>query len=333
MMGYIVMDLEWNQPPHPKAAVRKPIHLLGEIVQIGAVKLDEAFGVIDTFNILVAPKYYRKMHKRISRLTKISDEDLEYGFPFEESWAHFWAWCGEDCVFLTWGDGDMAILRDNLLMHKLDAEHLPECFNVQIIFDAQIARENRQCSLQYALEKTGEAEYERLHDALNDARNTALVCQHLDMEKGLRDYHRPVPQKSAAMLVVVDNLGKDRWVGEYRSRAAIFQDDRIARANCPVCEGFVRCEGWVTQNAQKKIALARCEVGHELFVRLKFGRLADGTMRVSRMIYLSTEENRAYYDQKHREQRAKPTCSKGKDSCVVGSIAEETGQAQEGQVG
>ena len=44
-MSYIVLDLEWNQAMSSNASVfnRLPIHLSGEIIQIGAVKLDDDF--------------------------------------------------------------------------------------------------------------------------------------------------------------------------------------------------------------------------------------------------------------------------------------------------
>ena len=66
----IVLDLEWNQPSSPKAMVRSPVFLRGEIIQIGAVKLNEDLEIIDTFKIMVKPKYYRTMHKTVSGLTK-----------------------------------------------------------------------------------------------------------------------------------------------------------------------------------------------------------------------------------------------------------------------
>ena len=42
-MNYVVVDLEWNQAMSSKSSVfnRLPIHLRGEIIQIGAVKLNE----------------------------------------------------------------------------------------------------------------------------------------------------------------------------------------------------------------------------------------------------------------------------------------------------
>lgn len=54
-MNYIVLDLEWNQPVSNRRIVKTPIRLAGEIIQIGAVKLDENLKTIDTFEVMVAP--------------------------------------------------------------------------------------------------------------------------------------------------------------------------------------------------------------------------------------------------------------------------------------
>ena len=59
-MEFIVYDLEWNQPERPDKMIKDPIVLRGEIIQIGAVKLDKDLTRLDTFKILVHPVYYRK---------------------------------------------------------------------------------------------------------------------------------------------------------------------------------------------------------------------------------------------------------------------------------
>ena len=42
-MNYVVVDLEWNQAMNSQASVfnKLPIRLRGEIIEIGAVKLNE----------------------------------------------------------------------------------------------------------------------------------------------------------------------------------------------------------------------------------------------------------------------------------------------------
>ena len=52
-MNYIVFDLEWNQCPYGKE--RENDKLPFEIIEIGAVKLNEQFEIIDNFQCLVQP--------------------------------------------------------------------------------------------------------------------------------------------------------------------------------------------------------------------------------------------------------------------------------------
>ena len=127
-MRYIVMDLEWNQFMSPKEAVRKPLLLHGEIIQIGAVKLDESFGIVDRIRIMVRPRYYLRMHWKVSKLTGISTRELRQGMPFPEAAARFREWCGPEFTFLTWGTNDTEILLENLELHGLDRSWVPQTY-------------------------------------------------------------------------------------------------------------------------------------------------------------------------------------------------------------
>jgi DNA polymerase III epsilon subunit-like protein len=55
-MNYIVFDLEWNQSPEGKE--RSDRYLQFEIVEIGAVKLDQNRKPIGEFRRLVKPQVY-----------------------------------------------------------------------------------------------------------------------------------------------------------------------------------------------------------------------------------------------------------------------------------
>ena len=50
-MNYIVVDLEWNQAMSSKSSVfnKLPIHLRGEIIEIGAVKLNPDMSLGEEF--------------------------------------------------------------------------------------------------------------------------------------------------------------------------------------------------------------------------------------------------------------------------------------------
>ena len=41
--SYIVLDLEWNQPLDRASTIREPFSFDSEIIEIGALRLDEQF--------------------------------------------------------------------------------------------------------------------------------------------------------------------------------------------------------------------------------------------------------------------------------------------------
>ena len=62
-MYYITLDLEWNQAYAQKAlAVQKQLkcRLRGEVIQIGAVKLDKHLMPCGSYQVIVKPKYFKK---------------------------------------------------------------------------------------------------------------------------------------------------------------------------------------------------------------------------------------------------------------------------------
>ena len=77
-MDYIVLDMEWNQPWPGSPSSRKvlPVQIRGEIIQIGAVRVTEDQQVADEFQVLIKPKYYRRLNRRVSKLTGIKEAEL-----------------------------------------------------------------------------------------------------------------------------------------------------------------------------------------------------------------------------------------------------------------
>ena len=76
-MNYIIFDLEWNQCGSECEILTEPVCLPGEIIEIGAVKLDDAFKKIDELRLYIKPQYYTKLHRRIVTLTGIRNQALE----------------------------------------------------------------------------------------------------------------------------------------------------------------------------------------------------------------------------------------------------------------
>ena len=71
-MNYIVLDLEWNSAYHKKQG-----RFVNEIIQIGAVKLDNDFNVIDTFLVYIKSEIVKQLNKRVIELTGITNEQIK----------------------------------------------------------------------------------------------------------------------------------------------------------------------------------------------------------------------------------------------------------------
>jgi len=108
-MYYVIMDLEWNN-----AFSRKIQSCVNEILEIGAVMVDEQMDVIDTFSVIVKSQLSRKISGRIKNLTHITNEDMNDGISFSRAMKDFAEWIGpRNCVFMSWGDSDIRVLYNN----------------------------------------------------------------------------------------------------------------------------------------------------------------------------------------------------------------------------
>ena len=166
--------------------ITSPTRLAGEIIQIGAVKLDDELQMVDYFCQTIKPVFYRSMNKNVERLTLITDKDLEEGVSFQNAIHSFKDWCGSDSIILTWGESDIKTLEKNLQIHGLSTDWIPENYDAQWMFDDQVTMEGRRYSLDYARFKFN-VKGKNSHDALNDACNTAEVLQHLDVKEWIEE--------------------------------------------------------------------------------------------------------------------------------------------------
>ncbi len=107
-MNYIVLDLEWNS-----AYFKAQGRFINEIIQIGAVKLNESMTIIDSFQIVIKSAISKKLSNRVIELTGITNEQMNAGIGFSDAVDMYNAWAGEDTVTLTWSDSDLFAIADN----------------------------------------------------------------------------------------------------------------------------------------------------------------------------------------------------------------------------
>ena len=71
-MNYVVLDMEWNQAITYADMIKNPVFLTGEIIQIGAVMLNDEFQAVSSFNGRVIPSTILNSILRLQRSRSLS---------------------------------------------------------------------------------------------------------------------------------------------------------------------------------------------------------------------------------------------------------------------
>lgn len=134
MDAYVVIDLEMCKVEKKQ---RKEFHMSREIIQIGAVLVDESGKVTQQFNRLVRPEYGR-IDPFIEELTGISQDAVEDAPLLANALDEFSQWLPEgDVMAVSWGMSDKAQLKkelsekgirmnamDRLFLHWIDGQKM-----------------------------------------------------------------------------------------------------------------------------------------------------------------------------------------------------------------
>lgn len=294
-MNYIILDLEWNQALNNAMIVRSPVVLYGEIIQIGAVKTDENFNLLDKIKINVRPKFYKKMNPYVEKITGITAADLACGETFPNAFRRFSEWCGEEFRIITWGFDDIGIFCDNLRAHGENAVFGRDYINLQLIFNRQTAAEHLQCALSTAAEKLEIPIDVQVHDALNDAYLTYEVLKKLDMVKGIAEYAE-MSSTAAAVPIVKDYFEKVDGDNMLRDR-------RLGAINCPFCEEKMSVREWFFSNKRSCKTLAECKEHGIFLVKMKAARISDTNYTVIRSVFTANDEDISLYERKLQKRK------------------------------
>lgn len=310
-MDYIVLDMEWNQPWPGSPSARKvlPVQIRGEIIQIGAVRITPAQKVADEFQVMIQPKYYRRLNRRVSKLTGIRESQLrEEGVSMEEAMSALRRWCGEDPVFLTWGFDDIMILRENLELYGIDKSWVGTWYNAQMIFNAQTDGSNSQKALKTAMEMFGIEATRPAHDALGDAYHTALICAKLDLKKGIEEYGKALKDHENGFHgSQLPGCINRQVFYDYPDKNAALRAMSGRENRCPDCGTQMQGSRWFAQPGHRYMDIATCPEHGKFLIRVRLSAQPDGKIRISRLTYTADSEAAAAYDR--RVQKADPETS------------------------
>ena len=264
-MNYIVMDMEWNN-----AYSKKLGGFMNEIIEIGAVKLDETLREIDTFSVIIKSQVGKRLQSRVKTLTHLTNDDIANGISFQKAIMQFTAWLGtEENTFLTWGDGDIRTLIKNC-DYFLNTAELPFVHNYadlqkycQSFTDA--ASSGQQLGLSAAAEKLGvNPDNYPHHRALDDSRLSVACLRSVFQAEKLKKYTRRCDADFYARLAF-----KPYYISDIRNPLV---DKKQFQCVCDVCGGRVRKEkNWkFTNNSFRAVFYCkRCDRRFRVSVRYK----------------------------------------------------------------
>lgn len=108
-MTFIILDLEWNGVYSNRFR-----RYFNEIIEIGAVKMNESLECVDTFHAVIKPVMSRKLTSVVQNLTGIEENELKKGIPFSQAVSRLRKWIADpSAVIMTWSTTDLVVMLDN----------------------------------------------------------------------------------------------------------------------------------------------------------------------------------------------------------------------------
>ena len=274
-MNLIVFDLEWNigWQPWTFRYQGAELTLRGEIIQIGAARINERGDVLDTFEVNLKPRIFRKLQKHIAQVTGLSQGDLDAGLPMKEGLRRFVEWAGPDAELAEWGMDDVPVLKQNLFLVGLDEQWPARWYDLQRIFLQSYPRqEGEGMTLKSVVERLGIPQDEPFHNALDDALYTLKICRQLPLWDGLAAYPTDDellvealnPSSGAVDIQIFNGL---------MDHDAYKNDPALSRVACPVCgKPLTHDEVWLKRGNTGYYTMSRCAVCGPWFTRFKLSR-------------------------------------------------------------
>ena len=167
-MNYIIFDLEatcWENDRKRQ----------NEIIEIGAVKLNERLKTVSEFQIFVKPALSPQLSDFCKQLTSISQADVDAAMYFPQAINQFQEWIGnEPHVLCSWGFYDKNQLQKDCALHQIASEWTDNHISLKHQHGRMIGRE-RGVGMERALTMLKLPLEGTHHRGIDDAKNIAKI--------------------------------------------------------------------------------------------------------------------------------------------------------------
>lgn len=313
-MNYIVLDLEWNQCPYGKEFEIKQLPF--EIIEIGAVKLNNELNILSDFHRIIKPKKYKRLHFQTKKILHITDSQLNNGVSFEEAVDDFLKWCGTDYIFCTWGMSDLTELQRNMEYFGVE-NNFPKplrYYELQELMSFQLNESDKRRSLEAAVEYFNIEESESFHGAMEDAFYTAKVMQKMNWAqlKRYQDvncYYPPLSREEEVYLIFPKY---SKFVSrEYATKERAMKDKFIANNKCFRCRRTLRTKiKWFVAQQKLYEGVYKCPEHGLMLGKIRFKNSSVGNYYVIKTIeeidkekYASVAERKELLKEKKKQRK------------------------------
>ena len=191
-MNYLVIDLEMCKVPRDYRS--KGYKYANETIQIGAVLLDEEFKRIGTLSQFVHPEH-GVIDYFIENLTGIKNGQVKHAPRLQEALLHMLNWIGDrEYKVYAWSGSDRA-----QILHEIKAKNIVDEKIASFMEESRWVDYQDIFMMRYEMSRKMSLE-EGFHDGLNDAVNTGLLIEKLELNPDYQLVSYEMPEKPSEHL-------------------------------------------------------------------------------------------------------------------------------------
>lgn len=320
-MNYIVLDLEWNQSNTGREPECSLIPF--EIIDFGAIKVNEEGKMIGEFNQLVKPQIYNQMHHITSKIIHLHMQDLQRGKTFTEAMNEFLDFCGEDYIFCTWGTLDLFELQRNMRFYGMEplSEGPLKYLDLQKLYSIAFEDGKIKRNLEYAVDELGISKDIPFHRAFSDAYYTAKVLaflpKHVFDRYSFDTFMLPQTKADEIHVSFPDYI---KYISrEFSSKQEAMADKEVASTKCYLCKKPMKKKvRWFSPNAGKHYySIAECPIHGYLKYKIRVKKTDTESVFIVKTTKFVDEETAVNYAEKRQQvqdnKKKKKTQSKSQD--------------------
>lgn len=117
MSKYVIVDLEMCRVP--KGVKRENFKSACELIEIGAVLLDDTYEIVDRFKTYVSPEY-GEIDPFVQKLTGITKADTINAPSTQKALEMFVNWLPKDATLVSWSESDEKQIQKEIELKNIE---------------------------------------------------------------------------------------------------------------------------------------------------------------------------------------------------------------------